>query len=105
MWDDMIRTEDMYDEERLFLDMEGHKSMITGKTGIVVWRDPWNSGGWEVSESFARDWSWMIQGCEDLFRSTNFWRAQHGERPLFELKSTIAILPATASSVQLPVMI
>jgi hypothetical protein len=44
MWDDMIRTEDMYDEERLFLDMEGHKSMITGKTGIVVWRDPWDSG-------------------------------------------------------------
>jgi hypothetical protein len=85
MRDNLIRAGDTYDEERLCLDMKGHGSMITGKTGIVVWRDPWDSSGWEVSESFARDWSWVIQGCEDLFRSTDFWRAQRGERLLFKL--------------------
>lgn len=80
----LIRAGETYDEERLCLDMKGHGSMDTGKTGIMVWRDPWDSSGWEVSESFARDWSWVIWGCEDLFRSTNFWRAQRGERPLFK---------------------
>ncbi|KAF1815209.1 hypothetical protein P152DRAFT_456262 [Eremomyces bilateralis CBS 781.70] len=46
MQDNLIRAEETYDEERLCLDMKGHGSMITG---TMVWRDPWDSSGWEVS--------------------------------------------------------
>ncbi|KAJ4286543.1 hypothetical protein N0V90_013243 [Kalmusia sp. IMI 367209] len=85
MRDNLIRAGETYDEERLCLDMKSYGGMGTGKTGLVVWSDPWDSKGWEISETFARDWSWVIQGCENLFRSTNYWRAQRGERPLFRL--------------------
>ncbi|ENH69326.1 hypothetical protein FOC1_g10000577 [Fusarium oxysporum f. sp. cubense race 1] len=52
-------------------------------TGVIVWREPWDPSGWEVTAEFARSWGWVISGCFDLFRSTNMWRSQRGERPLF----------------------
>ncbi|KAF2105620.1 hypothetical protein BDV96DRAFT_608105 [Lophiotrema nucula] len=55
--------------------------------GIFVWRDPWDSSGWEVTESFVRSWGWVIAGCLDLFRSTNSWRARRGEKLLFRIPS------------------
>ncbi|KAH6974251.1 hypothetical protein BKA56DRAFT_490745 [Ilyonectria sp. MPI-CAGE-AT-0026] len=54
--------------------------------GILVWREPWDSSGWEVTESFVRTWSWSITECWGLLRSTNEWRAQRGEKPLFRLQ-------------------
>ncbi|POR35861.1 Uncharacterized protein TPAR_03943 [Tolypocladium paradoxum] len=51
--------------------------------GVLEWRDPWDPGGWEVTEAFLGFWGWNIAGCWDLFRSTNKWRAQRGEMPLF----------------------
>ncbi|KPM37567.1 hypothetical protein AK830_g9006 [Neonectria ditissima] len=52
--------------------------------GVIVWGDSWDCNGWEVTEEFVRSWGWVIAGCWDLFRSTNRWRAQRGERPLFK---------------------
>ncbi|RAH48782.1 DUF3425 domain-containing protein [Aspergillus brunneoviolaceus CBS 621.78] len=54
-----------------------------GETGVLVWRDPWDPSGWEVTETFARSWGWVLQDCVDLFNSTNAWRIERGERPLF----------------------
>ncbi|KAF2123436.1 hypothetical protein P153DRAFT_380070 [Dothidotthia symphoricarpi CBS 119687] len=55
--------------------------------GILVWSDPWDPSGWEVTETFVKSWSWVLVGCLDLFRSTNKWRARRGEKPLFRLPS------------------
>lgn len=88
MRDNLIRAEDTYDDVALCRDMKGyHQNKVADgeAVGIIVWRDPWDAMGWEVSESFARKWSWVVQGCEDLFRSTNSWRAKRGERPLFRV--------------------
>ncbi|XXG98841.1 hypothetical protein Hte_005171 [Hypoxylon texense] len=54
-------------------------------TGVLVWRDPWDPAGWEVTEEFAKSWGWAIAGCWDLLRSTNNWRARRGEKPLFHV--------------------
>ncbi|RAL03716.1 uncharacterized protein BO80DRAFT_422648 [Aspergillus ibericus CBS 121593] len=75
MRDNLIRAGESYDETQLCLDMKGH--------GIIVWRDPWDASGWEISESFARSWGWVLRGCWDLARSTNYWRARRNEKPLF----------------------
>ena len=83
MRDNLIHAGESFDEERLCRDIKGWGSVRTGNTGIIVWKDPWDAAGWEVSEAFARNWGWVLWGCEDLFRSTNYWRAQRGERPLF----------------------
>ncbi|KAG4024975.1 hypothetical protein MFRU_076g00220 [Monilinia fructicola] len=53
-----------------------------GRTGLIVWGDPWVASSWEVEEMFARKWKWMLRGCGDLFDSTNRWRKGRGERGL-----------------------
>ena len=67
---------------QLCLDMKGYGSAQTGRTGLIVWKDPWDPAGWEVTDSFARSWDWVIQNCHDLFQSTNNWREKRNERPL-----------------------
>ncbi|RDW61150.1 bZIP transcription factor [Aspergillus mulundensis] len=54
-----------------------------GETGIIIWRDPWDPAGWEVTETFVRRWGWVVRGCTELFRSTDWWRGVRGERALF----------------------
>ncbi|KAF7884119.1 uncharacterized protein EAF01_011542 [Botrytis porri] len=53
-----------------------------GRTGFIVWGDPWIPGSWEVEENFARKWKWLLEGCEELFVSTNIWRDRRGEERL-----------------------
>ncbi|KAL4994516.1 hypothetical protein BDV10DRAFT_188958 [Aspergillus recurvatus] len=84
-----------YDDVQLCRDMCGYgtlsppadRSAGNGETGIIIWRDPWDPEGWEVTESFLRRWGWVVVGCTELFRATNRWRAVRGERPLFRLDS------------------
>jgi hypothetical protein len=83
MRDNLISAGESYDETQLCLDMKGYGNPDIDHTGIIVWRDPWDPKGWEVTESFARNWGWVLHRCSDLFRSTNLWRARRGERPLF----------------------
>ncbi|SPJ78344.1 uncharacterized protein FTOL_06733 [Fusarium torulosum] len=77
------RDVDSYDEAGLCCAFTG-RGLDQG-TGVMVWREPWDPSGWEVTADFARTWGWVIAGCYDIFRSTNMWRAQRGERPLFKL--------------------
>ncbi|QKX53204.1 uncharacterized protein TRUGW13939_00280 [Talaromyces rugulosus] len=85
MRDNLIAAGESYDETQLCLDMKGQGSARTGRTGIIVWKDPWDPTGWEVSEAFAQSWGWVLQDCWDLLRSTNSWRAQRNEKRLSRL--------------------
>lgn len=85
MRDNLISAGESYDETQLCLDMKGHGRAHTDHTGIIVWSDPWDQTGWEVTEPFARSWGWTVRGCVNLFRSTNSWRARRNERPLFRV--------------------
>jgi hypothetical protein len=51
-------------------------------TGLLLWGDPTMPSSWEVSEAFARKWSWILAGCDEAFQSTNYWRSLRGEAPL-----------------------
>ncbi|KAI3323636.1 hypothetical protein HD806DRAFT_497397 [Xylariaceae sp. AK1471] len=76
------RGPEFFDEEDLCRAMRGRRA--GSNAGFLVWSDPWDSSGWEVTEDFARSsWGWTIAGCWELCRSTNKWRAQRGEPPLF----------------------
>ena len=81
--DNLILAGDFEEETQLCLDMKGDGSPKTASSGIVVWSDPWDPEGWEVTEPFARYWGWVIKDCSDLAKSTNQWRAKRNERPLF----------------------
>jgi hypothetical protein len=88
MRDIMILAGDSYDDERLCHDMLGDRYScvdLEGKAGLIVWKDPWDPTGWEVTPAYMKFWGWTVQGCWDLFSSTNAWRAKRGEKALFKL--------------------
>jgi hypothetical protein len=85
MRDNAIRSRHLYTVGELCADLLGG---LMGKrndidTGLIVWSNPWEPSGWELTEGFIRKWGFLIQGCSDLFESTNRWREVRGEEPLF----------------------
>lgn len=54
-----------------------------GQLGLISWSDPWDIAGWEVTDSFARKWSFLLHGCSDVKEATNKWRLSRDEPCLF----------------------
>ena len=54
----------------------------SGRTGLIVWDDPWKPESWEVDEGFARKYKSLLRGCDALLKSSNYWRSMRGERRL-----------------------
>ncbi|PVH69092.1 hypothetical protein DL98DRAFT_564525 [Cadophora sp. DSE1049] len=50
-----------------------------GRTCLINWGDPWNIESWEVTPGFLKRWGWALEGCDDLFRASNRWRASRNE--------------------------
>ncbi|PLB54761.1 hypothetical protein P170DRAFT_452423 [Aspergillus steynii IBT 23096] len=85
MRDNLILAGEFEEEDQLCLDMKGSGSSTAGRSGIIVWSDPWDPSGWEVTEAFVGSWGWVIRNCHDLALSTNHWRASRSEKPLFRM--------------------
>lgn len=83
MRDNIISAGDSFDDRLLCRALRGLQNEQHGNTGVVVWSESWDPTGWELTESFSRDWDWTIAHCWSLFESTNYWRSLRGERPLF----------------------
>ncbi|KIW73197.1 hypothetical protein PV04_01333 [Phialophora macrospora] len=88
--DNILRYgEDNIDDLQLCLDMVGDGNytdmgdLDTQQTnGVIVWGEPWDSQGWEMTASFARKWPVLVRGAINMQNSTNRWRMQRGEEPL-----------------------
>ncbi|KAF1985604.1 hypothetical protein K402DRAFT_413184 [Aulographum hederae CBS 113979] len=77
--DNLLKNLNTFDEDALCNDLIDFVNVTHEHTGFVVWKDPWDSSGWEVSETFMARWAWTLEGCEELIRTTNFWRRARGE--------------------------
>jgi hypothetical protein len=82
MRDNLIRATSAYDEAQLCADLIGLSSAATGRSGLIVWGEPWDPSGWEVTSPFLKNWGWALRGCEGLLRATNYWRRKRGEPAL-----------------------
>ncbi|EQB47661.1 hypothetical protein CGLO_13174 [Colletotrichum gloeosporioides Cg-14] len=82
MRDNLIKADGSYDDEELCLDMIGDGDAPSGKGEMILWGDPWDPMNWEVTELFVNKWRWVLEGCEEMIRSSNFWRAQRGEKKM-----------------------
>jgi hypothetical protein len=51
---------------------------------VLVWNNPWDASGWEVTRGFLRKWGYLLRGEGEsgMLRATNRWRALRGEDPL-----------------------
>lgn len=78
-----ILTEDL-DEDDLCKDLLRVEDEKTAdeKPALIIWGDPWDVRGWEASVAFLKKWGWLMTGCPELLASTNYWRAQRGEKRL-----------------------
>lgn len=94
--DNLILAGDFEEERQLCLDMKGSGTPKSQTSGIIIWSDPWDPAGWEITEPFAHSWGWVIRNCRDLAYSTNHWRAKRHERPLFRLTWCCMILSKSA---------
>jgi hypothetical protein len=52
------------------------------RSGMIVWGEPHRMESWEVTAEFLQRWGWAVEGCHELMRATNQWRAIRGEVPL-----------------------
>jgi len=75
MRDNLLLAGDSYDEDQLCNDLVEFNDILNEQTGLVVWGEPWDPKGWEVSKAFSA-------GCVELLESTNYWRSARGEKPL-----------------------
>ncbi|KAJ8097169.1 hypothetical protein POJ06DRAFT_283767 [Lipomyces tetrasporus] len=66
--DDLVRAGDLFDYVQLCIDIM--KFCRASPERIVT-------------EAFVKNWGWVIKGCHEIFESTNYWRAQRGEEPLY----------------------
>jgi hypothetical protein len=82
MRDNLLQAKDAYNEEGLCTDLIGHGNNASSGIGMVIWGEPWDPAGWEVTEPFLQHWGWTIRGCYQLAAATNSWRQRRGERPL-----------------------
>jgi hypothetical protein len=83
--DNCIRWAGMIDAEDLCSDLIG--GLYEGRDdsdtkGWIVWRNPWDVDGWEVTEGFVEKWGRLLRGCKDVVEASNRWRALRGEDPL-----------------------
>ncbi|KAL4872837.1 hypothetical protein BDV12DRAFT_210161 [Aspergillus spectabilis] len=84
MRDNLLKRGHDWDDEELCTDIMGFREgNATGPNSLIVWGEPGEPGNWEVTEGFLGRWGWVVEGCEEVRRATDFWRVRRGEEPLF----------------------
>jgi hypothetical protein len=82
MRDNLLRAGDTYDDTELCADLVGFCNKSTGRTGMIIWGEPWDANSYEMTEDFVSHWGWTVKGCKQLLQAINYWRQRWGEEPL-----------------------
>ncbi|KAL2813979.1 hypothetical protein BJX63DRAFT_206776 [Aspergillus granulosus] len=61
---------------------EDDDEITSNRNGLILWGEPYRVESWEATPGFLRKWMWVLEGCEELIKSTNRWRAVRGEGPI-----------------------
>ncbi|KAJ5335453.1 hypothetical protein N7452_007856 [Penicillium brevicompactum] len=76
----ILRRMDTLDEDEACGDLFGMCTSSSGETGLRVWGEAWDPLAWEASTDLIKKWSWIMNECPDVIKSTNYWRKQRGEK-------------------------
>ncbi|KAJ5776875.1 hypothetical protein N7520_000121 [Penicillium odoratum] len=80
--DNLIAVQDEIDDDELCHDLMAFWDTRNTEATLLVWGLSHEPRNWEVTEAFARKWGFLLVGCQELLRSSNYWRVKRGERPL-----------------------
>ncbi|KAF7918747.1 uncharacterized protein EAE97_011842 [Botrytis byssoidea] len=81
--DNMLSKGEDFDDDDLCHDLVEVGHAPSERSGLIVWGSPWDPSSWEVTPEFVEKWPWMLKGCKELSKSTNFWRGERGEEELY----------------------
>ncbi|GFF30051.1 hypothetical protein IFM51744_01013 [Aspergillus udagawae] len=76
-------------------------TVTSGRNGLIVWGEPHMKESWEVTPGFLKKWPWVVEGCEELVKFSNYWRAIRGEEPMQLIVTSVDThidTPATLSA-------
>jgi hypothetical protein len=82
MRDNLLLAGADYDDTEICMDVVEIGNKPKERAGLIVWGEPWDISAWEASPEFLKKWAWVVEGCHELFQSTNYWRMKRGEKPL-----------------------
>ena len=84
--DTLITASGSYDEDEMCMDLLCglfYNHSQPEYNGLMVWADPWNVSGWEMTEGFVRKWGFLLKGCcLEMLDATNYWRRLRHDDPL-----------------------
>ncbi|KAL4792439.1 hypothetical protein BDV19DRAFT_400536 [Aspergillus venezuelensis] len=63
--------------------VDGKVTSPTTQASLIVWGEPYSAENWEATPGFIRKWAWALANCQKLIDSTNHWRRERGEDPVF----------------------
>ncbi|KAK7224253.1 hypothetical protein V2G26_012256 [Clonostachys chloroleuca] len=52
------------------------------RNGLIIWGDPHIQESWEATPGFFERWGWVLEGCGEIVKSTNYWRSLRNEEPI-----------------------
>ncbi|CAG9986579.1 unnamed protein product [Clonostachys byssicola] len=52
------------------------------RNGLIIWGDPHIQESWEATPGFFERWGWVLEGCGEIVKSTNYWRSLRDEEPI-----------------------
>lgn len=81
--DNLIIVQDEIDEDDLCHDLMAFWDTHNTGATLLVWGPAWDPKNWEVTPAFLKKWGNLLRGCGELLESTNKWRIQRGEKPIF----------------------
>ncbi|CAH0040072.1 unnamed protein product [Clonostachys rhizophaga] len=62
---------------------DGLDDQITAtRNGLIIWGDPHIPDSWEATPGFFERWGWVLEGCVEIVKSTNYWRSLRNEEPI-----------------------
>jgi hypothetical protein len=83
MRDNALRTHTRFSNLEMCADLlSGMNGARPSAARMLVWSNPWEARGWEMTQGFMRKWWFLVEGCDDLLDATNHWRGLRGEEPL-----------------------
>lgn len=80
--DVLLKNDGKFDDDELCHDLFGSCGKDERGPGMFIWGEAWDPFAYEISEKVVRKWLWLFHECDDVFRSSNHWRARRGEKRL-----------------------
>ncbi|KAK4462360.1 hypothetical protein QBC42DRAFT_267957 [Cladorrhinum samala] len=55
---------------------------LASDSSLIIWGESWDARNWEFGPNFFTKWEFLLRGCPEILKTTNYWREKRGEAVL-----------------------